>query len=361
MGQKAPYPKLKPLLPSIDEVETRKTLKAANRAISKVAELKGMANLIPNQQILINALTLKESKDSSEIENIITSEDELYKAIHAKEFNPTPQSKEVVNYRTALIKGSDLIKERGFLSVNNIIEIQSLIVGHNAGIKSTPGTVLKIEKTGEVVYTPPQDKMEIEKLLSNFIKYFNQDGNAQIDPLILMAILHFQFESIHPFYDGIGRTDRILNVLHLMLNNLLDIPVLYLSSNIIKSKAEYYKLLNDTNKTYNWENWILYMLDVVEKTAGQTIDQINEIVLLLNTTIEEVKLKANKIYRKELVEALFEHPYSKIDYIVTSLDIERKVASRYLKKLEEIGILKSQKISRETVYVNLGLMEVLRK
>lgn len=361
MGHKAPYQTLKLLLPSIDEVETKRTLKAANRAIAKVSELKGMANLIPNQQILINALTLKESKDSSEIENIITSEDEIYKTIHASGFRPTPQSKEVVNYRKALIKGSQVIREQGFLSVNNIIDIQSLIVGNNAGIRSTPGTVLKNEQTGEVVYTPPQDRQEIDKLLSNFIEYFNLNNKSEIDPLILMSILHFQFESIHPFYDGNGRTGRILNVLHLMLNDLLDIPVLYLSSNIIQSKTEYYKLLNATNKSYAWENWILYMLQIVESTAQQTIDQINEIVLLLNATIEIARTNADKIYRKELVETLFEHPYSKIDYIVKSLSVERKAASRYLKKLEEIGILESHKVGRETIYVNIGLMEILKK
>lgn len=361
MGQNTPYSVLKPLLPPLDKVETKKTLKASNRAISKVSELKGMAQLIPNQQILINALTLKESKDSSEIENIITSEDELYSSISAKEFKPSSHTKEVVNYRLALSTGTALIKSQGFLKVNDIIKIQKLIVANNAGIRRTPGTVLKNDKTGEIVYMPPQDKQEIDTLLSNFIEYFNTNNEGELDPLILMSILHFQFESIHPFYDGNGRTGRILNVLHLLNNGLLDIPILYLSSNIIKSKSEYYRLLNAVNKSDEWEEWILYMLDIVERTAEQTISQIKEIVSLLNSTIEVVKSQASKIYRKELLEVLFENPYSKIDYIVNALNVERKAASRYLKELERLKILKSHKVGRETIYVNVELMKILKQ
>ena len=320
-----------------------------------------MARLIPNQQILINALTIKESKDSSEIENIITSEDELYNTIHAKGYQSTPQAKEVVNYRVALNRGTQMIKEQGFLRVNDIIELQSLIVGNDAGIRSTSGTVLKSDRTGQVVYTPPQDRDEIHQLLSNFIEHFNQIKSSQPDPLIAMAILHFQFESIHPFYDGNGRTGRILNVLHLILNELLEIPVLYLSSNIIKSKERYYMLLNSTNKTNEWEPWILYMLKIVELTAEQTIAKINAITMLLDSTIDLVKRNASKIYRKELIEVLFEHPYSKIEYLVRHLGVERKAASRYLKKLEALDILESHKIGRETIYVNKDLMKILKE
>ncbi len=361
MGQGAPYTTLRFLPPPLEKVETKETLRASNRAVAKVSELKGMARLIPNQQILINALTIKESKDSSEIENIITSEDELYNTIHAKEYKSTAQAKEVVNYRVALNRGTELIKDQGFLKVNDIIELQSLIVGNDAGIRSTPGTVLKSDRTGKVVYTPPQDKDEINRLLSNFIRRFNNGKSNKHDPLIAMAILHFQFESIHPFYDGNGRTGRILNVLHLILNELLEIPVLYLSSNIIKSKDRYYKLLNLTNKTNEWEEWILYILKIVELTADQTIAKINSIIALLNSTIDVVKSKASKIYRKELVEVLFEHPYSKIEYLVQYLGIERKAASRYLRKLEELNILESHKIGRETLYVNKGLMRILKE
>lgn len=359
MGQKAPYSGLRLLPPPLEKVETINTLKASNKAVARVSELKGMAKLIPNQQILINALTIKESKDSSEIENIITSEDELYNTIHAKGYKSTPQAKEVVNYRVALKRGTQRIKDKGFLRVNDIIELQSLIVGNDAGIRNTPGTVLKSDQTGKVVYTPPQHRDEIQRLLSNFIEYFNQRSN-QLDPLIAMAILHFQFESIHPFYDGNGRTGRILNVLYLILNELLEIPILYLSSNIIKSKDRYYKLLNSTNRTNEWEQWILYMLKIVELTADQTISKINSITTLLESTIDQVKIRANKIYRKELVEVLFEHPYSKIEYLVQHLGIERKAASRYLKKLEEIDILESHKIGRETIYVNKNLMNILK-
>ncbi len=360
MGQKTPF-KLNPLPPSLSKVQTLKTLKASNKAIAKVSELKGLAKLIPNQKILINALTLKESKHSSEIENIITSEDELYNSIHAKGYKTNAPTKEVVNYRIALNKGTELIKNQGFLKVNDIIDIQKLIIGNNAGIRSTPGTVLKNDKTGKVVYTPPQDKKEIEKLLSNFIKHFNSNKNDQPNALIQMAILHFQFESIHPFYDGNGRTGRILNLLYLILNNLLDIPILYLSSNIIQTKTKYYKLLNKTNRTDEWEEWIIYMLKIIEVTAEQTIDKVNDIVELLDSTINLVKTRAHKIYRKELVEILFEHPYSKTEYIVSNMKVERKAASRYLKSLQELNILKSHKIGRENIYVNQKLMDILKQ
>jgi Fic family protein len=222
-----------------------------------------------------------------------------------------------------------------------------------------PGTVLKNDKTGEIVYTPPQDKDEILDLLSNFLEYFNINQN-EIPPLINLAILHYQFESIHPFYDGNGRTGRILNILFLIINDLLDIPILYLSSYINENKSEYYSLLNTVNKTDEWEEWILYILKAIEETSVLTIVKINSIKKLLDETIIVAKEKAPKIYRKELIELLFEQPYSKIEFVVNRLGVERKAGSRYLKKLEEIGILKSQKIGRETIYINSKLIEILK-
>jgi len=286
-------------------------------------------------------------------------QDELYKALSTNQIQPS-NVKEVVNYRKSIFRGFDLIKKQGFIKLGDLINIQSQIDENNAGIRKTPGTVLKNDKTGEVVYTPPQDKDEILDLLTNFLEYFNTEDN-ETSPLINLAILHYQFESIHPFYDGNGRTGRIMNILYLILNNLIDIPILYLSSYIIEHKSDYYKLLNNVNLKNEWEEWILYMLKAIEITAKQTIEKINSVNKLLAETIKIVKDKAPKTYKKELIELLFEQPYSKIEYVVDRLGVERKAASRYLKQLENIKILTSMKIGRETIYINHNLIEILKQ
>jgi len=360
MAQDAPYRILDKLPPSKEKVETIKILREVNKATAALAELKGIANTIPNQLMLVNAIVLQEAKGSSEIENIITTQDELYKALIINKLNISSETKEVVNYRKAIFHGFNLIKKQGFLRVNDIIDIQHKLIGNTAGIRSMSGTVLKNDTTGEVVYTPPQDKKEILDLLSNFIEYFNRDKN-EVSPLINLAVLHYQFESIHPFYDGNGRTGRILNILYLILNDLIDIPILYLSSYIIENKPDYYRLLNQTNRLGEWEEWILFMLKAVEITSIQTIEKINTIRKLLDSTIEKVQLDSPKIYKKELVELLFEQPYSKIEFVVNQIKVERKAASRYLKELEKIGVLESQKVGRETVYINKELIEILKK
>ncbi|TAJ06889.1 Fic family protein [Marinilabiliaceae bacterium JC017] len=359
MGQNAPYIKLEKLPPLRDKVETIEILRQTNKATAALAELKGIAKTIPNQAMLINAIVLQEAKDSSEIENIITTQDELYKALTVNKTTVSAETKEVVNYRKAIFHGFDLAKEQGFIKVNDIVSIQQQLVDNTAGIRSTTGTVLKNDTTGEVVYTPPQDKDEILELLTNFINHYNQQND--LSPLINLAILHFQFESIHPFYDGNGRTGRILNILYLMLNELIDVPILYLSSYIIDNKAEYYRLLNQTNKIGKWEEWIMFMLKAVESTSKSTIKKITDIKNQLDLTILKVQEKAPKVYRKELVELLFEQPYSKIEFVVNKLGVERKAASRYLKELENIGVLKSQKVGRETLYVNKELIEILKQ
>jgi len=354
-----PIKKLDKLSPKREKVETLEILRQLSKSSSALGELKGIAKTIPNQAMLINAVVLQEAKDSSEIENIITTQDELYKALATQRKIPK-QVKEVINYRKAIFTGFDLIKKQGFLRLKDIETIQKTIIENNAGIRKMPGTVLKNDKTGEVVYAPPQEKDEILELLSNFLEHFNivQDD---LSPLINLAILHYQFESIHPFYDGNGRTGRILNILYLSINELLDIPILYLSSYINENKSEYYRLLNTVNKTDKWDEYILYILKAIEVTSNRTIEKINQIKELLNETIKIAQEKEPKIYRKELIELLFEQPYSKIDFVVKRLNVERKAASRYLKKIEQIGILKSQKIGRETVYVNTKLIEILKK
>ncbi|MFA5278542.1 MAG: Fic/DOC family N-terminal domain-containing protein, partial [Bacteroidales bacterium] len=280
MGQNTPRFKLNYLPPPREKVETIDILRQTNKSTAVLAELKGIAMTIPNQSMLINAVVLQEAKDSSEIENIITTQDDLYKALALNKSTLSPQTKEVVNYRKASFYGYELAKKQGFINVNDIISIQQELVNNTAGIRSTPGTVLKNDKTGEIVYTPPQDKAEILDLLTNFINHYNQTDN-ELSPLINLAILHFQFESIHPFYDGNGRTGRILNILYLILNGLLDVPILYLSSYIIKNKSEYYRLLNRTNQDGMWENWIMFMLRAIEETSKDTISRIINIKDLL--------------------------------------------------------------------------------
>lgn len=341
MGQNAPHYKpaspsgrLEKLPPMREKVETIEILRQTNKSTAALAELKGIAKTIPNQGMLINAVVLQEAKDSSEIENIITTRDELYKALTANKSHISPATKEVVAYRKAIFHGFELAKKQGFLSVNNIVDIQQELVDNTAGIRSTPGTVLKNDTTGEIVHTPPQDKAEILDLLTNFIKHFNQQDD--LSPLINLAILHYQFESIHPFYDGNGRTGRILNILYLILNELIDVPILYLSSYIIANKPEYYRLLNQTNRTGKWEEWIIFMLKAIESTSRDTITRITNIKDQLDSTILEVQEKAPKLYRKELVELLFEQPYSKIEFVVNKLGVERKAASRYLKDRKSV-------------------------
>ena len=354
-----PIKKLDKLPPKRGKVETLEILRQVSKSSNALGELKGIAQTMPNQAMLINAVVLQEAKDSSEIENIITTQDELYKALATKGKQPS-QVKEVINYRKAIFVGHDLLKQQGFLRLKDIEFLQKTIVENNAGIRSQAGTVLKNDKTGEIVYTPPQEKDEILDLLGNFLEHFNI-VNEDLSPLINLAVLHYQFESIHPFYDGNGRTGRILNILYLIINDLLDIPILYLSSYINENKSEYYRLLNKVNKTDEWEDYILYILKAIETTSARTISKINAIKNLLSETILIAQNKEPKIYRKEIIELLFEQPYSKIEFVVEKLNVERKAASRYLKKMENLGIITSQKIGRESIYINERLIEILKK
>jgi len=358
MGQNTPHKKLEKLPLKRDLFETLKVLKADSNASRVLGELKGIAQTMPNQAMLINAVVLQEAKDSSEIENIITTQDQLYKALATSQ-SQSSNVKEVVNYRKAIFTGFDIIKKQGFIKLSDLVNIQKKLVENNAGIRKSPGTVLKNVNTGEIVYTPPQDKDEILDLLGNFLEHFNIE-DKETSPLINLAILHYQFESIHPFYDGNGRTGRIMNILFLILNNLIDIPILYLSSYITTNKVDYYKLLNKVNTADEWEDWIIYILKAIETTAKETIEKINNINTLLAETIIIAKNKSPKTYKKELIKLLFEQPYSKIEYVVQRLGVERKAGSRYLKTMEGIGILTSQKIGRETIYINHKLIEILK-
>lgn len=348
-----------PMLPPNVDLETKAVLKQLAKANRALAELKGYSDTIPNKHILINAVMINEAKDSSAIENIITTHDDLYKAM-SDAAGATAQAKEVVSYRTALWYGYEQVKAREMLTSNMIIEIQGIIEKNRAGIRKLPGTVLRNEKTGETVYTPPSNEEEIRNLIGNLEKYINEDFD-DIDPLIKLAVIHYQFESIHPFYDGNGRTGRIINVLYLVLKELLDSPILYLSGYIISTKSEYYKLLQEVRLEDNWEDWIVYILTGIEGTANEILKLAKKINIEVEAMSAEIKERLPKVYSKELIDLLFYEFYAKIAYIENGLSISRKTAANYLNTLEKEGFLKSEKIGKERIYQNKRLYDLVKR
>ena len=345
-------------LPLTQEIETTKVLKKTISANRALARLNGVAKIIPNQAILINSLVLQEAKDSSEIENIITTHDELYRA-SLNISDVTNEVKEVQHYSQALLKGYNLVKESKLLLKRYIIEIQAELEQNSAGVRKQSGTNLKNAHTGKVVFTPPQEHETIQNLLDNLEKFMNEPND--IDPLVNMAIIHYQFETIHPFYDGNGRTGRIINILYLILHDLLDIPILYLSRYIIQNKSDYYRLLQEVRTEGKMQEWILYMLDGIEQTSVETIELIESIYKLMQETTTLLKEKLPKIYSKDLVEILFMHPYTKIEFLVDTLSISRQTASKYLKELETLGIVESIQIKNSKFFVNIELFSMLKK
>ena len=354
-----PFNNLPFLPPQTKFIETMPILRQLVKSSVMLAELKGLAHTLPNPQILLNAVIIKEARASSEIENIITTQDKLYEALSAKASQADAATKEVLRYREAMLKGFSILKKRGFININTIIEIQKTLEQNNAGIRKLPGTALKNAATGKVIYTPPNDYGIILDLLKNYEAYLNDHG--EIPALITLAIQHYQFESIHPFYDGNGRTGRIINILHLILHGLLESPLLYLSHYIIENKKDYYRLLQEVRTKNNWEDWVLFILLGIEQTAVKTIAQIKEMNRLFLKTEVTIKKGLQKKYNKELLEILFEHPYCKTEYITTRLNISRITAAKYLKELEDLGVLQSKKIWKETLYINTGLYSLLKK
>lgn len=353
-----PYNDL-PLLPPKAELETRSVLKKLVSAGQFLAELKGYAELLPNKSIIINSILLQEAKDSSEIENIITTHDELFRAMATDKTIIGHAVKEVLNYRSALYKGYYLVKERNLLTTNTIVAVQEELEHNKAGIRKLPGTKLVNDKTGKVMFTPPENEKTIRDLLANLEAYINTDAEA-LHPLIKLPIIHYQFESIHPFYDGNGRTGRIISVLYLVMKGLLSEPLLYLSRYIIQHKADYYGLLRKVTTENAWEEWICFMLEAVAKTAGYTLALSKEIVALMERMRKIMQTELPKIYSHELVEILFTNVYTKIDHLTKRGIASRNVAGRYLKELESIGILKSEKAGRNVFYINTGLYELFK-
>jgi Fic family protein len=337
-----------------DRPDILKKLATASR---NLAELKGVAASIPNQGILINTLGLQEAKDSSAIENIVTTHDELFREVAFPEASSSAAAKEVSHYRQALRTGFEDVVKSGLLTNNHILQIQAELEQNSAGFRKLPGTALKAGD-GRTVYTPPQDPATIVALMSDLERFINDDSVFDADPLIKMALIHHQFESIHPFYDGNGRTGRMLNVLYLVKQKLLDIPVLYLSRHIVRTKADYYRLLQAVRDGNLWEDWVLYMLEAVEQTAAAGIETIQSIKKLLFDYKHRIRA-AHKFYSQDLINNLFSHPYTKIEFVQAELRVSRLTATRYLDLLVEGGLLEKTKIGRSNYYINRPLYRVL--
>jgi Fic family protein len=352
-----PYNEL-PLLPTKENIETNTILRKAVTAGRALAELKGLGGTIPNQAMLLNTIVLQEAQSSSEIENIITTTDALFKALTAKTNQIDAATKEVLRYREALSEGYCILKKRPFLTTNLFINIYQTIKENQAGIRNVPGTQIKNIATGEVIYTPPEGEAIIRNKLKNLEDYIHTED--AIDPLIKLAVIHYQFEAIHPFTDGNGRTGRILNILFLVVKDLLDFPVLYLSKYIIENKNDYYQLLRNVTLKGKWEPWILFMLEAMEQTAIHTGKKIIAIRELLEKTLKLAKERLpSRVYSKELIELLFHQPYTKGQFLVNAGIAERQTAAEYLKELEKIGVLKSHKMGKENLYLNVKLFKML--
>lgn len=351
-----PYNDL-PLLPPSKEIESATILKKTISASRALSELKGAITNLPNPILFIDTINLQEARASSAIENIITTQDELFKASIADKKNDNPATKEVIHYKDALWFGVEEIKKRPILTTNLFIAIMQIIKKNGSSIRNTPGTQLKTG-TNKVIYTPPEGENIIREKLKNLEDFIHADDN--IDPLVKMAIIHYQFEAIHPFFDGNGRTGRIILLLYLKFTDLLDLPALYLSSYIIEHKDEYYVNLRKVTEEGNWEDWIMYMLDMIEQTASKGRQQIAKIKQLMDEMGTEIQKKTPRIYSKDLMEELFRLPYTKRNQLEKAGLGNLKTVGNYLKKLEKAGFLKSEKVGKEKLYLNFKLLEVLK-
>ena len=350
-----PFNELSLLPPAAQVMETTETLKACIGARAALAELKQAAELLPNQSLLINLLSLLEARDSSEIENILTTTDKLFQ--HASEDKDAdPATKEALRYRTALRQGFEQLTDRP-LCTKTAVQICSELKGSEMDIRKVPGTVIGNQSTGQILYTPPVGEQVIRELLANWEQFIH--ANDDIDPLIKMAVAHYQFEAIHPFYDGNGRTGRILNILYLIEQGLLTLPILYLSRYVVQNKSEYYRLLNSVTANEEWLPWLLYILKGTEKVSIWTCQKIAAIRNLMDSAGVYIRQEVPKIYSHELVQVIFEQPYCRIQYLVDCGVAKRQTASVYLKQLADIGVLKERQAGREKIFVNPRLMYLM--
>jgi len=350
-----------PDLPPDYDFETVAIYKALAEASRHLAEVKGKASSIPNQGILIDTLSLQEAMASSEIENIVTTHDELFKGDVFPEGLATGPAKEVSLYRDSLRRGFDQLNQRGGLITNKtLIEMFQILKSRNDGFRKTPGTALASEKGGEIVYVPPQKPEEIEALMKALESFVNEPELSDLDPLVKMAIIHHQFESIHPFPDGNGRIGRILNVLYLTKMGLLDIPILYLSREINITKPEYYRLLQSVREEGNWEEWVIYLLDAISRTSQATLEIIEGIKIQMSEYKHRIRGEFS-FYSQDLINNLFRHPYTRIEYLQNDIGVSRQTAAKYLDSLAEAGFVKKHKEGKDNYYINLALVELLMR
>lgn len=342
----------------ISRFNSAAVLTALIGATRQLAELKGVAASMPNPEILIRTLGIQEAKESSEIENIVTTHDELFRDAEMPDSSSTAAVKEVSRYGHALRAGYELVRQTGLLTNNHIVDIQSRLEINEAGYRKLPGTTLKNFATGRVIYTPPSPEL-VPDLMKDLERFINE-SSIRIDALVKMALIHHQFESIHPFYDGNGRTGRIVNVLYLVKEGLLDLPILYLSRAIMRTKSEYYRLLQIVRERDAWEEWVIYILNCVEDTAGDGIQTINGIKTLLIDYKHRIRSK-HAFYSQDLINNLFSHPYTKIEFVMKDLDVTRTTATRYLDLLANDGFLLKQKFGRQNYYINAPLVDILTK
>lgn len=355
------YMKKLPANLSSQQLETPAVLKKLISARAALAELKGVAGTIPNERILIDTLSLQEAKDSSEIENIITTHDEVFGSHLEEKHFKSAAAKEVHSYAEALKAGFDQVRKHNLIHLQLILQVQKTIEGNNAGIRKQPGTKLVNDATGKVVYTPPQDYQEVMDLMTNLEKFINGELKWDTDPLVKMAIIHHQFESIHTFYDGNGRTGRIINILYLIKEDLLSLPILYISRYIIRHRSEYYRLLQAVRENNEWEGWILYMLEAVEQISKETVLTVKAIKDLMLRLKQRIRGEEPRMYSQDLINNLFRHPYTKIKLLQNELGVARQTATTYLERLCEMEILYKVKMGRSNYYINHELFDLLKE
>lgn len=351
-----------PDLPPTANLQTPEIFKLAIHANKLLAELKGYCQTVPNPDLLLNTIVLQESKESNAIENIVTTQDELYKAsLNLTDKIKNSAAKEVIQYREAMYWGLKQVNTTGLITTNILVGIMQRLRGTEDNVRKNLGTKLANPINNEVVYTPPEGEDIIRNKLAELEKFINDDRYSDLDPLIKMALIHYQFEAIHPFSDGNGRTGRILNVLYLVNQDLLELPILYLSRYIIQNKSDYYRLLREVTENNNWEEWVQFVLKGISETSTVTLLKINSVLELKRQIEPEIKSALKSSYSKDLLDLLFSYPYIKIRVLEENGIAKRQTAATYLKKLAAVGILHPIEVWKETYYVNKGLMEILAK